>query len=293
MNTLKTTFLLTLLTLLLVFAGQALGGAGGAKMAFMMALVMNGISYFFSDKIVLKMYGAREVTQMESPILYGIVADLVMRAKMPMPKVYIIDNPAPNAFATGRNPDHAAVAATTGILQLLSREELTGVMAHELAHVKHRDILVGSIAAVVAGAISMLANMAQWGMMFGGGRSNDDREEGHGSMVGSIAMMILAPIAAMLIQMAISRSREYLADEGGAWLCGNPMWLANALRKLHVGAQTVPMDASPATAHMFIVSPLTGGGMLSLFSTHPPMEERVARLEAMVYRDGQIISPSR
>jgi heat shock protein HtpX len=294
MNTLKTTFLLTLLTLLLVFAGQAMGGPGGAKMAFMMALLMNGIGYFFSDKIVLKMYGARQVTQIEAPVLYSIVSDLVMRAKMPMPKVYIIDNPAPNAFATGRNPDHAAVAATTGILQLLSREELTGVMAHELAHVKHRDILIGSIAAVVAGAISMMANMAQWGMMMGGfGRSNDREEDEGGSAVGGIAMMILAPIAAMLIQMAISRSREYLADEGGAWLCGNPMWLANALRKLHAGAQAIPMNANPATAHMFIVSPLTGGGVLSLFSTHPPMEERVARLEAMVYRDGQIISLSR
>jgi heat shock protein HtpX len=253
---------------------------------------MNGFSYFFSDKIVLKMYSARQVTESESPVLYSIVADLAMRAKMPMPKVYIIDNPAPNAFATGRNPSHAAVAATSGILRLLSREELTGVMAHELAHVKHRDILIGSIAAVVAGAISMLANMAQWGMMFGGGRSSDrDEEGGSGSMVGSIAMMILAPIAAMLIQMAISRSREYQADAGGAWLCGNPMWLANALRKLHVGAQAIPMDASPATAHMFIVSPLTGGGMMSLFSTHPPMEERVARLEAMVYRDGKIVLP--
>jgi heat shock protein HtpX len=237
------------------------------------------------------MYSARQVTQEESPVLYGIVSDLVMRAKMPMPKVYIIDNPAPNAFATGRNPSHAAVAATSGILKLLSREELTGVMAHELAHVKHRDILIGSIAAVVAGAISMLANMTQWAMIFGGGRSNDREDEG-GSMMGSIAMMIIAPIAAMLIQMAISRSREYQADAGGAWLCGNPMWLANALRKLHMGVQAIPMDASPATAHMFIVSPLTGGGMMSLFSTHPPMEERVARLEAMVYRDGKIILPA-
>ncbi|MEK7703089.1 MAG: zinc metalloprotease HtpX [Nitrospirota bacterium] len=292
MNALKTAFLMTLLTLLLIFAGQAMAGPGGAKMAFLIALGMNGFSYFFSDKIVLRMYNARQVTLEESPMLYSIVSELVERANMPMPKVYLIDNPAPNAFATGRNPSHAAVAATTGILRLLNREELTGVMAHELAHVKHRDILIGSIAAVVAGAISMLANMAQWGMIFGGGRSNDDREEGGGSMVGSIAMMILAPMAAMLIQMAISRSREYQADAGGAWLCGNPMWLANALRKLHMGAQAVPMvDATPATAHMFIVSPLTGGGMMSLFSTHPPMEERVARLEKMVFQDGKIILP--
>ncbi|MEK7702495.1 MAG: zinc metalloprotease HtpX [Nitrospirota bacterium] len=288
MNAMKTVFLMTLLTLLLIFAGGAMAGSGGAKMAFLIALAMNGFSYFFSDKIVLRMYNARQVTQDEAPVLYSIVADLVARANMPMPKVYLIDNPAPNAFATGRNPSHAAVAATTGIIRLLSREELTGVMAHELAHVKHRDILIGSIAAVVAGAISMLANMAQWGMIFGGGRSNDDGEEGNGSMIGSIAMMILAPIAAMLIQMAISRSREYQADAGGAWLCGNPMWLANALRKLHMGAQAIPMDAIPATAHMFIVSPLTGGGMMSLFSTHPPMEERVARLEKMVYQDGKL-----
>ncbi len=283
MNGLRTTFLMTLLTCLLVFAGQAMGGPGGAQMAFIMALVMNGVSYFFSDKIVLKMYNARQVTEAESPQLYNIVADLALRAKMPMPKVYLIDNPAPNAFATGRNPEHAAVAATTGILKMLNREELTGVMAHELAHVANRDILIGSIAATVAGAISMMANMAQWAMIFGGGRSRDDREGGGGSLVGSLAVMIIAPIAAMLIQMAISRSREYAADAFGARLSGNPMWLASALKKLHMGVQQIPMDASPATAHMFIVSPLTGGGIMSLFSTHPPMEERVARLEAMVY----------
>jgi len=283
MNGLRTTFLMTLLTCLLVFAGQAMGGPGGAQMAFIMALVMNGVSYFFSDKIVLKMYNARQVTEAESPQLYNIVADLALRAKMPMPKVYLIDNPAPNAFATGRNPEHAAVAATTGILKMLNREELTGVMAHELAHVANRDILIGSIAATVAGAISMMANMAQWAMIFGGGRSRDDREGGGGSLVGSLAVMIIAPIAAMLIQMAISRSREYAADAFGARLSGNPMWLASALKKLHMGAEQIPMDASPATAHMFIVSPLTGGGIMSLFSTHPPMEERVARLEAMVY----------
>lgn len=279
----KTTFLLTLLTLLLVFAGQALGGQSGAIIAFIIALVMNGVSYWFSDKIVLKMYRARPVTEAEAPMVYGIVADLAMRAGMPMPKVYLINNATPNAFATGRNPSHAAVAVTTGIVQALSREELTGVLAHELSHVLHRDILIGSIAATVAGAISMLANMAQWAMIFGGfgGRSDDD--EG-GGFLGMIVMIIVAPMAAMLIQMAISRSREFAADAGGAKLCGNPLWLSEALRKLENANRRVPMaTANPATAHMFIVSPLRGGGMRSLFSTHPPMEERIARLEGMVY----------
>jgi heat shock protein HtpX len=281
MNTMKTTFLMTALTLLLIFAGQAMGGPGGAKMAFIMALAMNGFGYWFSDKIILRMYNAREATEAEAPMVYGIVANLAMKAKIPMPKVYIINDPAANAFATGRNPQHAAVAVTTGIVNLLNKEELTGVLAHEMAHILHRDILIGTLAATAAGAISMLANMAQWAMIFGGGRrSNDEDDRGGGGAFGAIAMMILAPIAAMLIQMAISRSREFLADEGGAWLCGNPLWLANALQKLHRGQ--IPLEAAtPATAHMFIVSPLTGGGMLSLFSTHPPMEERIARLQAM------------
>ena len=275
---------MTLLTVLLVFAGSALGGQNGAVMAFIFALIMNGVSYWFSDKIVLRMYRAREASEAEAPMVYNIVADLAMRAKMPMPKVYLIESPSPNAFATGRNPNHAAVAVTTGILKILSREELTGVLAHELTHVRHRDILIGTIAATVAGAISMLANMAQWAMMFGGfGGRSDDREGNAGGMIGAVLMMILAPIAAMLIQMAISRSREFEADAGGAKLCGNPLWLAEALRKLHVGVQRIPMDANPATAHMFIVSPLTGGGLISLFSTHPPMEQRIARLEGMVY----------
>ncbi|MGB3943087.1 MAG: zinc metalloprotease HtpX [Candidatus Manganitrophaceae bacterium] len=280
---LKTTFFMTLLTVLLVFAGQAMGGNNGAMMAFVFALVMNGVSYWFSDKIVLAMYRAKQVTEAEAPQVYNIVADLAMRAKMPMPKVYLIENPAPNAFATGRNPNHAAVAVTTGIMRILNREELTGVLAHELSHVRHRDILISSIAATVAGAISMLANIAQWGMMFGGfGGRSDDREGGTHPFV-ALLMIILAPIAAMLIQMAISRSREFEADAGGAQLCGNPLWLASALRKLEAGVHQIPMDANPATAHMFIVSPLTGGGVMKLFSTHPPMEERVARLEAMVY----------
>jgi heat shock protein HtpX len=203
-----------------------------------------------------------------------------MKAGLPMPKVYIIPSDSPNAFATGRNPSHAAVAATEGILRILSTEELEGVMAHELAHVQNRDILVSTIAATFAGAISMLGNMLQWGAMFGASRGDD--EEGGGSMIGSLAMAIIAPIAAMLIQMAVSRSREYIADESGARICGHPLALANALRKLHTASQAVPMrEATPASAHMFIVNPLTGGGMMSLFSTHPPMEERIARLEGM------------
>jgi len=208
-----------------------------------------------------------------------------MKANIPMPKVYLIPSGALNAFATGRNPKHAAVAATEGIVRALTRDELAGVMAHELSHVRNRDILIGTIAAAIAGSISMLANMAQWALIFGGGRRDNDRE---GSPVAALAMIIIAPLAAMLIQMAISRSREFEADASGARLCGNPLWLASALKKLHLGAERAPMDASPATAHMFIVNPLTGGGLMKLFSTHPPLEERVARLESMVY--GQPVS---
>jgi len=278
MNMMKTVLLMTGLTLLLVLAGSALGGKSGMMTAFIFACIMNIGTYWFSDKIVLAMYGAKEVSYAEAPEIHSIVRELSMRAGIPMPKVYIIDNATPNAFATGRNPEHAAVAVTRGIVSLLTREELSGVLGHELAHIKHRDILIGTIAATVAGAISMLANMAQWSMYFGGRR--DDREGGH--PVVAIIMMILAPIAAMLIQMAISRSREYLADEGGAKIAGNPLSLAKALGKLHKGVQMMPMNANPATAHMFIVSPLSGGGFLTLFSTHPPIEERIKRLESMV-----------
>ena len=278
MNMMKTVLLMTGLTLLLVLAGSALGGKSGMMTAFIFACIMNIGTYWFSDKIVLAMYGAKEVSYAEAPEIHSIVRELSMRAGIPMPKVYIIDNATPNAFATGRNPEHAAVAVTRGIVNLLTREELSGVLGHELAHIKHRDILIGTIAATVAGAISMLANMAQWSMYFGGRR--DDREGGH--PVVAIIMMILAPIAAMLIQMAISRSREYLADEGGAKIAGNPLSLAKALGKLHKGVQMMPMDANPATAHMFIVSPLSGGGFLTLFSTHPPIEERIKRLESMI-----------
>ena len=281
-NTLKTTFFLAILAVLFVSVGQMLGGRNGATMALIMAGLMNVVAYWFSDKIVLAMYRAKEVKEAEAPELHGIVRELVMRAHLPMPKVYIMDNPAPNAFATGRNPEHAAVAVTTGIMGLLSREELTGVIGHELAHIKNRDILISTIAATIAGAISYLAHIAQWGMMFGGRRDGEDRNP-LGSVL-TIVMMILAPIAAMLIQMAISRSREYKADEGGASICGNPRALADALKKLQAGVRRVPMEANPSTAHMFIISPLTGGGLLSLFSTHPPIEERVARLEAMGMR---------
>ncbi len=279
MNTMKTTFLMALLMVLAVGIGYALGGQGGMVIAFVFALGMNFFSYWFSDKIVLKMYKAQEVTEAQQPRLYNMVRELSQRAQLPMPKVYIIPNDTPNAFATGRDPEHAAVAVTQGIMRILTEPELRGVLGHELAHIKHRDILIGTIAAVFAGAISMLAHMAQWAAIFGGGRSDNERG---GSPIAVIAMAIIAPIAAMMIQMAISRSREYLADAGGAKFHGNPNDLANALRKLHAAAQKMPMDASPATAHMFIVNPLFGrGGITSLFSTHPPMEERVKRLEQM------------
>ena len=276
MNTLKTAALMVGLTIVLVSAGAALGGKSGMTIALIFALMMNIFSYWFSDKIVLKMYRAQEVTKGESPELYEMVRRLTRKAGMPMPRIYTINQPQPNAFATGRSPNHAAVAVTTGIMRILSSEELEGVIGHELAHIGHRDILIGTIAATIAGAITYLAYMAQWAMIFGGG----DDDEG-GNPLAAIAMMIIAPIAAMLIQMAISRSREYSADAGGAKIAGNPRHLANALRKLHSASQQVPMKAQPATAHMFIVNPLSGGKMARLFSTHPPMEERIARLENM------------
>ncbi|MCM2356616.1 MAG: zinc metalloprotease HtpX [Geobacteraceae bacterium] len=280
MNALRTTFLMALLTVLLVLAGGAIGGRSGMTMALVMAALMNFVSYWFSDKIVLAMYGARGVTETDYPEFYGMVRQLAAQAAIPMPRVYIIQSETPNAFATGRNPEHAAVAATTGIMRILTRDELLGVMAHELSHVKHRDILISSVAATIAGAITYLAHMAQWAAIFGGGR---DRDEEGGGTFGLIAMAIVAPIAAMLIQMAISRSREYEADRGGAEVAGNPLHLASALRKLQMANQQIPMHANEATAHMFIVNPLTGGGLMALFSTHPPLEERVRRLEEMAY----------
>ena len=279
MNTLKTIVLLTFMTVLLVFVGAAIGGRNGMVIAFMMALVMNFVSYWFSDKIVLAMYRAQPVTEAQAPELHAMVRRLTQRAGLPMPKVYIIPGDTPNAFATGRNPEHGVVAVTEGIMRLLDREELEGVLSHELAHIKHRDILTGTIVATIAGAISMLAQMAQWALIFGGGRRDDD--EG-GSPIAALVMMIVAPIAAMLVQMAISRTREYEADKGGAKIAGNPYGLANALQKLERGSQVIPMqDAKPATAHMFIVNPLHGGGIMNLFSTHPPIQERVRRLREM------------
>jgi heat shock protein HtpX len=252
-------------------------------MALIIAGAMNFFSYWFSDKIVLKMYGGQQITANDDPELYGLVQELAGRGGLPMPKVYIIPDESPNAFATGRNPQHAAVAVTQGIRRILTKRELAGVLGHELSHVKNRDILIGSIAATLAGAISYLAQMAQWAAIFGGG--SRDREEGGSNIFGLLFMMIVAPLAAMLIQMAVSRSREYMADAGGAKISGDPLALASALRKLHMGVQNIPMEASPATqnatAHMFIVSPLSGGSFASLFSTHPAMEERIRRLEAM------------
>jgi heat shock protein HtpX len=276
MNQVKTVVLLAALGGLLVVLGGYMGGRNGATIALVIALVLNFGSYWFSDKIVLSMYNAQEVTEQEAPDLYNLVRDLSSRAGLPMPRVYIIPDPSPNAFATGRNPSHAAVACTEGILRLLSWEELAGVIGHELGHVKHRDILIQSVAATIGTAITYLA---QFAFLFGGSRSEDE-EGGRGSIVGMILMMILAPLAASIIQMAISRSREYLADDAGAEISGHPMWLAHALDKLRRGTEAVPMDANQATAHMFIVSPLFGGGIAGLFSTHPPIEERIARLQA-------------
>jgi heat shock protein HtpX len=280
MNTVKTVGLMTFMMVLFVAIGGALGGRSGMVMAIVIATVMNVGMYWFSDKLVLSMYHAKPVTEVEAPELHAIVRMLVQKAGMPMPKVYIIPEETPNAFATGRNPEHAVVAVTQGIMRILSRDELSGVIAHELAHIKHRDMLTGTIVATIAGAISMLAQMAQWAMIFGGGRRDNDDEGG--SPIVAIVMMIVAPIAAMLVQMAISRTREFEADKGGAQIAGHPSGLANALLKLEKGSQIIPMhDAKPATAHMFIVNPLTGGGLMKLFSTHPPIEERVKRLNEM------------
>jgi len=280
MNTIKTVGLMTFLMVLFVAIGAALGGRGGMFMAILFATVMNVGMYWFSDKLVLRMYNAREVTEAEEQELHSLVRILVQKAGMPMPKVYVIPDETPNAFATGRDPEHAVVAVTAGIQKLLSREELSGVIAHELAHIKHRDMLTGTIVATMAGAISMLAQMAQWAMIFGGGSRRDDDEGG--SPIVAIVMMIVAPIAAMLIQMAISRTREYEADKGGAIIAGGSSGLANALLKLERGSQVIPMDnPRPATAHMFIVNPLTGGGLMNLFSTHPPIAERVKRLNEL------------
>ena len=285
MNNLKLAVLLALLTGLLVTAGKAFGGNNGMMLMFAVSMGINFFSYWYSDKIVLKMYGAREVDIHSAPELVGMVANLARRAGMPMPRVYIIDTDAPNAFATGRDPEHAAVAVTASLMRALTPQELEGVMAHELAHVKNRDTLISTLVASMAGAISMLANMAQWAAIFGAGRNNDE-EEG-GGLVGSLFMIILAPFAAMLIQMGISRSREFLADETGARLAGNPLALASALRKIeHYAMHRTMPQATPATSHMFIVNPFAGSGtwLLSLFSTHPPTDARVQKLQLLADR---------
>lgn len=276
MHTIKTLVLMVFLTVFFIFVGSLIGGKQGATIALILALGMNFFAYFFSHKIVLSMYGARQVTEAEAPELYSIVRRLAMKSGLPMPKVYIIESEQPNAFATGRSPKHGVVAVTTGIMRILSREELEGVIGHELAHIKHRDILISTVAATIAGAISYLAQMAMWANIFG---RHDDEEGGH--PIVALLMMIIAPLIAMIIQLAISRAREYAADEEGAEIAGNPLYLANALRKLHYASQAIPMDANPGTAHLFIVNPLSGRSIMKLLSTHPPIEERIERLEAM------------
>lgn len=285
MNALKTGFLLVALTILMVTVGGLIGNESGAVIAFVLALIMNLVTYWYSDKIVLAMYRARPVSEAEAPGLYSMVQRLTMSTGLPMPKLYVIPEEMPNAFATGRNPRHAAVAVTEGLLRMLDRDEVEGVIAHELAHVKNRDILIGTIAAALAGAVMMLANMARWGFMLAGaGRSDDDD---NGGIVGLLVAAFVAPIAALLIQMAVSRSREYQADATGAQISGKPLGLANALAKLDSAAQVIPAEVQPATAHMFIVNPLRGGGLMSLFSTHPPIPDRIARLRALAERMGQ------
>jgi heat shock protein HtpX len=278
-TSIKTAFLLIILTLVFVYIGKLIGGTTGMTIAFGIALVMNLVSYWFSDKIVLSMYRAREVTSDEAPQLHNMVRNVAMQAGIPMPRVYIIPTQAPNAFATGRNPNKAAVAVTDGILRLLEPQELEGVLAHEIGHVKNRDILIGSIAATLAGAIGYLASMAQWAFIFGGyGRGSDN--EGRSGLIGSLAMIILAPIIALLIQLAISRAREYKADETGAHITRRPLELASALKKISYGAERIPLNANPGTAHLFIMNPLRGG-LAGLFSTHPPVAERIERLEKL------------
>jgi heat shock protein HtpX len=281
-NTFKATVLLAALTGLLVVTGSALGGQVGMVIAFGLAIAMNMGAWWFSDKIALRMSGAREVTPAEAPDLHRMVEELAARANLPKPRVYLIETDAPNAFATGRSPARSAVAATTVIMSLLTREELAGVMAHELAHIKNRDTLISSIAATIAGAITMLAEMAQWALIFGmsGLTGSDEEEGGLGDMLGGLAMIILAPIAAILIQLAISRSREFSADAGGAEILGDPLPLASALQKLEAGAGRAPLDVNPATAPLYIVNPLKGG-LSGLFRTHPHTDERIKRLHAL------------
>jgi len=282
MNRAKTVMLLATLTAVLLWTGQTLAGGSGFMAALVLAGLMNFGAYWWSDKLVLRMYGAREATGADAPALHGIVRDLARRGGLPMPRVYVIPEDAPNAFATGRSPDRAAVAVTEGLMRLLDRDELTGVIAHELGHVQNRDTLIMTVTATIAGAVSMLANIAQWGLLFGAGRSSEDSEEGGSHPVAGLVGIVLAPLAALLIQTAISRSREFLADEAGARLSGDPLALASALRKIEAWSRELPMTAgTPATAHLFIINPFSGGGLIRLFSTHPPTEARIARLEAL------------
>ena len=286
-NQIRTTILLAVMTALILWIGQIFGGRQGMIIALLLAAGMNFFSYWYSDKIVLKMYRAQEASPQQAPALFEMVQALSHNAGLPMPKVFIIPQEAPNAFATGRNPEHAVVAVTQGLLNIMDRDEVTGVLAHEMAHVKNRDILIGSIAATMAGAIMVLASMARWTAIFGGAGSNDD--EGGGGAIGLIAMSLLAPFAAMIIQMAISRSREYLADSTGAGFAGTPEGLARALDKLGRYSKKLPMKANPSTAHMFIVNPLSGRSLMSLFSTHPPLEKRIARLRGNPPQTGRAL----
>ena len=283
-NLIKTGVLLAALTSLVVLIGGAVGGQQGMLIAFVLAIAMNFGSYWFSDRIVLSMYGAQPIAESQAPDLYSMVRRLTTKAGLPMPKLYVIPGDTPNAFATGRNPQHAAVAVTEGIMRVLDDDELEGVLAHELSHVKNRDTLTMTIAATLAGVITYLAHMAQWAAMFGGGRRDNEEGSSGGGVIGAMMMAILAPIAAMLIQMAISRAREFQADASGAQMVGRPWGLAKALEKLEMASKMAPMDASPATAHLFIVNPLRGEGLMTLFSTHPPIQERIARLRAMAVR---------
>jgi len=281
MNQLKTAFWMVLLTVLLVFVGRVLAGTGGMIVFLAFAVVMNGVAYWFSDRIALAAR-AREVGPAEAPMLHRLADRLAIQYKVPKPRVYVSPDPSPNAFATGRSPSHAAICVNEGLLRILDEEELYGVLAHEFAHVRNRDILTSSVVAVLAGTITLIANVAQWGLMFGGYGGRDDREQGAGGLIGGLLLIILAPIAAALIQLAVSRSREYEADHTGAEVSGDPMALASALRKLERATQVIPSQtAQPAFAHLYIVNPLSGQTLSTLFSTHPPLEERIRRLEAM------------